>query len=84
MLLLTAYDLRGAVVVDIAGTEIGLGIVRSVWCQLLQVIVQFLGDILEIDDGIDVESGLRLFGQDVLVDILLEPPTELWNVLDLQ
>ena len=52
--------------------------------ELLQVVMQFLVDILEVDDGIDVERGLRLFRQDMFVDIFLETATEFGDILDLQ
>ena len=84
MLLLTAYHLRCAVVVDITGAEDGLGIIGSVRSEFLQVVMQFLVDILEVDDGIDVEGGLRLLRQDMLIDIFLETATELGYVLNLQ
>ena len=82
MLLLSAHHLGGAVVVDVAGAEQGLGVVRAVGRKLLQVVVHLLGDVLEVNHLLNVEHGLSLFGQDVLVDILLETATELGNVLD--
>ena len=82
MLLLATHHLGSAVVVDIAGAEQGLGVVGPVRCKLLQVVVQLLGDVLEVDYLLNVERGLSLFGQDMLVDILLETATELGNILD--
>ena len=46
--------------------------------------MQFLRDILEIDDRIDIEGCLRLFGQDMFGDIFLETATELRDILNLQ
>lgn len=46
--------------------------------------MQFLGDILEVDDGIDVERGFCLFWQNVLTDVFLETASELRDVLNLQ
>ena len=84
MFLLPAYDLRRAVVIYVACAEDGLGIVRTVRGQFLQVVMEFLGHIFEIDDGIDIEGGFRLFGEDMLIDILLEAPAEFGDVLYLQ
>ena len=49
MLLLTTYNLRCSVVVDISGAEDRFLVVRAVRRKLLQVVMQFLGDILEVD-----------------------------------
>ena len=84
MLLLTTHDLRGTVVIDITGAEDRLLVVRSVRCKLLQIVVQFLGDILEVHLFLNFQGGLRLFGEDMLVDILLETTSELWDILDFQ
>ena len=84
MFLLASHYLRGAIVIDIAGAEKGLGVVRTVGCKLLQVVVQLLGDVLEIDHLLNVERGLCLLWQDVLVNILLETAAELRNVLNRQ
>ena len=84
MLLLAAHHLRGAVVVDITGAEERFGIIGTVRCKLLQVVVQFLCDILEVDDCIDIEGCFRLLGQDMFGDIFLETATELRDILDFQ
>ena len=84
MLLLTAYHLRGAIVVNIAGTEDRFLVVWSVRGKLLQVVVQFLGNVLEVDFFLDFNRRLRLFWEDMLVDILLETTSELWDILYLQ
>ena len=52
--------------------------------QLLQVVVQLLGDVLEVDDGLDVNLLLGLLGHDVGADIFLEAATELRDVLGTQ
>ena len=84
MLLLTAHHLRRAVVVDITGAEDGLLVAGTVRGELLQVVVQLLGDILEVDFFLNLECGLRLFREDMLVDIMLETASELRDILDLQ
>ena len=43
--------------------------------------MQFLGDILEVNHGVDVQCGLRLLWQDMLADIFLETATELRDIL---
>ena len=53
------------------------------WRELLQIVMQLLGHVFEIDHGIDVECGLSLFGEDMLVDIFLEAPSEFRDVLNL-
>ena len=47
--------------------------------KALQVVVQLLGDILEVDLFLDVERCLCLLRQDMGVDIFLETATELWG-----
>ena len=55
MLLLTADDLAGAVVINVARTEERLGIIGTVRCKLLQVVMQFLINVLEVDFLFNVE-----------------------------
>ena len=81
MLLLTANHLAGAVVVDTDGAEHGLGVAGTKGRKLLQVVMETLGDVLEVDDSIDVEHGLCLFGLYVLIDIMLEATAKLRNVI---
>ena len=83
MLLLATHYLRGAVVVHITCAEQWLGVVGTMRGKLLQVVVQFLGDLLEVDHGIDIEGSLCLFGLDMFHHVLLETAAELGDILDL-
>ena len=48
--------------------------------KALQVVVQLLGDVLEVHLFLDVECSLFLLGQDVCVDVFLEAAAELGDV----
>ena len=84
MLLLTTHHLRCTIVIHVARAEQGFGVVRTVRCKLLQVVMQFLGDILEVNHGVNVQRSLRLLRQDMFADIFLETATELRDILDSQ
>ena len=84
MLLLTTHDLRGTVVIDITGAEDRFLVVGAVRGKFLQVVVQFLGNVLEVDFFLDFNRRLCLFWEDMLVDILLKTTSELWDILYLQ
>ena len=84
MLLLATHYLRGAVIVNIACTEQWFGIIGTVRCKLLQIVVQTLGNILKVDNRIDIECSLSLFRLNVLHYIFLEAAAELRDVLDLE
>ena len=59
------------------------GIARPVRGKFLQVVEQFLGDVLEVDHRLDVEYGLCLLGEDMLVNICLESLFECRDILRL-
>lgn len=84
VLLLATHYLRGAVIVNIACTEQWFGIIGTVRCKLLQIVVQTLGNILKVDNRIDIECSLSLFRLNVLHDVFLEAAAELRDVLDLE
>ena len=46
--------------------------------------MQFLGYLLEVNHGVDIQRGFRLLRQDMLADIFLEAATELGDILDSQ
>ena len=81
MLLMTPHHLRGTEVIDITGQEQGLGILRTMRCQATQLVMQFLGDILEVYLLVDVEGRQSLLWQDMSADILLEAAAELRDIL---
>ena len=60
MLLLTAHHLRRTIVIHVTRAEQGFGVVGSMRCKLLQVVMQFLGYILEVHHGVNVQCGLCL------------------------
>ena len=82
--LIASNHLRRSVVIDVAGAEERLGVAGTVRRQFLKVVEQLLVDVAEIHLFLDVEQRLRLFGQDVVADVLLEAASELGNVLLLQ
>ena len=77
---MAAYDFRRAVVVDVAGQEERFLVAWSVGCQPLQLGHESLGDVVEVEFHVDVECLLLLFGQYVVVDVLLEAAAELGYV----
>ena len=81
MLLMTPHHLRGTEVIDITGQEQRLGILRTMRCQAPQLVMQFLGDILEVYLLVDVEGRQSLLWQDMSADILLEAAAELRDIL---
>ena len=66
MFLVAPYDFACAVVIDIACTEHRLQIVRPVGIELLQVVEELRGDVLEVYLRVNVDDGTGLLGQDVL------------------
>ena len=72
MFLRAADDLAGAIVVDAKRTEHRFGIARAKRREALEVVIEFLGYVLEVDDRVDSEVSLGLLGLDMLLDIFLE------------
>ena len=61
MFLLTTYNFRRTIVVYVAGAEYRFLVSRSVGRKLLQVVMQFFTDILEVYLFFNVESLFGLF-----------------------
>ena len=77
---MSSHDLRRAVVVDVTCEEQRFLVAGSVGCQALQLGHESLGDVVEVEFHVDVERLLLLFGQYVVVDVLLEAAAELGYV----
>ena len=84
VLLLASYHLAGAEVIDIACAEKWFRIARTERRKPFQIVMQSFGDILEVNLCIDFKKGFRLFGLDMLIDILLETVTELHYIVPFQ
>ena len=72
MFLFTPYDLARSKVIYIQRAEERLWVARSERGKAFQVVVQFLGNILEVDNRINIQYGFTLFRLDVFLDISLE------------
>ena len=62
MLVTASHNLAGAVIIDIAGAENGLAVIRSERLELLEVTEKLGCDILKVQVGIDIYRGLNLIG----------------------
>ena len=83
MLLLTTNDFTGAIVKDILRTEDGLGIVWTEWTHTFEIIEELRGNVLEVDDGMNVKIRTRLLWINVLMHVCLESSAELIHILHL-
>ena len=84
MLLLSAHHFAGAIVVHVCGGKQRLGVSRSEGRKAFQVVVKLLGDILEVDNGIDMQHRLRLLRLDMVIHILLETLSKLLDFIPFQ
>lgn len=82
VLLFAADDFTGAVVEHVEGAEYGLGILGTEGVEALEVVVEFVGDVAEIEPAVDVDHGTGLLGQDVAGDVFLETAGEFLDVFD--
>ena len=81
---LSAPDhLARAVVIDALCAEDGFRVARPEGGEAFELAVEARGDVLEVDDGVDVEAGAGLLAMDVGGHELLEASRELGHVLHL-
>ena len=76
MLLLTPYHFTGAIIVNVDRTKKWLLITWTERRKTFQIVVQSFCNVFKINDCIDIECGLCLFGLDMFVNILLKSGTE--------
>ena len=81
MFLLASHHLARAIVVHAHGAKHGLRVAGSEGCKAFEVVVQTFGYIFKIDDSVDVEHGLGLFGLNMLIDVMLKTTSELRNIV---
>ena len=84
MLLLPAHHLAGAIVIHLGGAEHWFLVARTERREAFQLVLQRLGDVLEVDDGIDVQESLGLLRHDMLLHVLLESLPELLHLVPSQ
>ena len=82
--LVSSYNFACSVVIDIACAEVRLWILGSEGLESLQVIVELAVYVVEVQHVVNLQYGICLLGQYVVVHILFEAALEFLYVLRLQ